>query len=108
MSLKINQEKSKLVKAKEEAFDFLGFSFRYDNSIFIKGTQFWNRIPRPKSQKKIRQKINAKLKKIGRYPAKAVVAELNPVIGGWMNYYKIERVNYTQLAFRKLEDLSTL
>ena len=104
MGLTINQQKSKLVMAKEESFDFLGFTFRYDNSIIFKGTRFWNIRPKDKSQQKIRQKINTKLKLIGHYPAKDVVRELNPIIRGWMNYYRIEKVSYTQVAFRTLED----
>jgi len=104
MGLEINKEKSRKVKAKEAPFEFLGFAFRYDQSVLFEGSKFWNVIPRPKSQRKIRQKINTKLKSIGHYPAEGVVAELNPIIRGWMNYYKIENISYTQVAFRKLDD----
>ena len=104
MGLIINIDKSKLVKATETPFDFLGFTFRYDRSIFKRGTKFWNISPKAKSQLKIRQKINVKLKLIGHYPAHKVVEELNPIIRGWMNYYKIDKVSYTQVPFRKLED----
>ena len=104
MGLKINTDKSKLVHAKEQSFEFLGFRFRYDRSIFLKDKRFWNITPKPKSQKKIRQKINLKLKSIGHYPAISVVEELNPIIRGWMNYYKIDKVSYTQVSFKKLED----
>lgn len=104
MGLIINIEKSKLVKATEEPFDFLGFTFRYDRSIFGKGSRFWNITPRSKSQKKIRQKINAKLKTIGHFPAQAVVAALNPIVWGWINYYRIEKVSYTQVALKQLDD----
>ena len=104
MELIVNQDKSKLVHATETPFDFLGFTFRYDRSIFYKDKKFWNIVPKKKSQKKIRQKINNKLKQIGHYSASAVVAELNPIIRGWMNYYKIEKVSATQVPFRKLDD----
>jgi group II intron reverse transcriptase/maturase len=102
MGLTINQQKSKVIKAKEESFDFLGFTFRYDRSIMYKGTKFWNIRPRDKAQQKIRQKINTKLKSIGHYPAEDVVRELNPIIRGWMYYYRIESVSYTQVAFNIL------
>lgn len=104
MGLIINTDKSKLVNAEEQSFDFLGFSFRYDRSIFSNKGKFWNIKPKSKSRKKIRQKINLKLKSIGHYPAEKVVTELNPIIRGWMNYYKIEKVSYTQVAFKELED----
>ncbi len=104
MGLIINTDKSKLVDAREEAFDFLGFTFRYDQSPFSNWGKFWNVFPKAKSQKKIRQKINFKLKSIGHYPAGLVVKELNPIIRGWMNYYKIEKVSYTQVALKDLEN----
>jgi len=104
MGLLINADKSKLVKAKETPFDFLGFTFRYDRGIYKRGTRFWNIKPKSKSQQKIRQKVNEKLKKIGHYPAARVVDELNPIIRGWINYYKIEKVSHTQVALKKLED----
>ncbi len=104
MELTINEEKSKMVNAREEPFDFLGFTVRYDRSILIKGSRFWNIFPKQKAQKGIRKAIDVKLKLIGHYPAKQVASELNPIIRGWMNYYKIEGVSYTQVAFRKLND----
>ena len=104
MDLTINEQKSKLIKATEMPFDFLGFTFRYDQSIYDKRKRFWNVIPGAKTQKKVRQAINDKLKEIGHYPANAVVTELNPIIRGWMNYYRIDKVSYTQIAFRKLDD----
>ena len=104
MGLTINTDKSKLVNAKEKSFDFLGFTFGYDRSIYSTGERFWNIKPKSNSRRKIRQKINLKLKSIGHYSAAKVVTELNPMIRGWMNYYKIEKVSYTQVAFRELED----
>ncbi len=104
MGLTINTEKSKVVQAKEESFDFLGFTFRYDRSIFSKQGRFWNIFPKAKSQKKIRQNVNGTLKKIGHYSPGKVVLELNPILRGWINYYRIEKVSYTQQAFKKLDD----
>lgn len=104
MDLKINESKSKKIRAKEESFNFLGFSFQYSQSIFKHGKRFWKISPSVVSRKKIRQKINTKLKMIGHYPASLVAAELNPIIRGWMNYYKIEKVSHTQVAFKELDD----
>lgn len=104
MGLIINEEKSKKVQAREESFDFLGFTFRYDRSIFGKGRRFWNVFPMAKSEKKIRQRINSKLKRIGHMPAEFIPAHLNPIIAGWMNYYKIDGVSYTQVSFKRLDE----
>ena len=104
MGLIINPDKSKLVNATDSSFDFLGFTFRYGRSIFSKQGRFWSVTPKSQSLKKIRQKINIRLKQIGHYRAEQVVHELNPIIRGWMNYYKIEKVSQTQVSFKKLED----
>lgn len=104
MGLTINKEKSKLVKARENPFDFLGFTIRYDRSIYNNQGRFRNIKPGANSEKKVRQSINAKLKKTGHYPATAVSMGLNSVIRGRMNYYRIEKVSYTQVSFRKLND----
>jgi group II intron reverse transcriptase/maturase len=104
MGLVINKEKSQKVRAKESPFDFLGFTIKYDRSIYNRNKKFWNIKPKTKSEQKIRQKINQRLKKIGHYRATGVVEELNPIIRGWMNYYKIEKVSYTQVSFKKLDD----
>jgi len=103
MGLILNTEKTRLVKAKESPFDFLGFQIRHDDSILYKGAKFWHIKPKPKSCQKIRQNINMTLKRIGHYNAESVVAILNPKLRGWMNYYQIERVSRTQIAFRELE-----
>lgn len=104
MGLEINTTKSKLVNGREEAFDFLGFTFRYETSIFSGGAKFWDVFPKKNSRKKIRRKIDQKLRKIGHYSADKVAKELNPIIRGWMNYYVIPKVSYTKLALKELED----
>lgn len=105
MGLTVNQEKSKLVCARNTPFDFLGFTFRYDYNTFLKnGKRFWHIKPQKSSEVKIRKKINDKLKKIGHYPATEMVAELNPIIRGWVNYYHIDKVSATRIPFKKLED----
>lgn len=104
MGLMINTGKSKVVNAQEESFDFLGFTFSYATSIFNYNSKFWSVKPKSFSEKKIRQAINKRLKSIGHYPANLVVSELNPIIRGWMNYYKIEGVSQTQVSLKKLED----
>jgi group II intron reverse transcriptase/maturase len=103
MELTINTEKSKKVNVKESSFDFLGFTFRTSRSLFDERKNYIRIEPKVKSQKKIRQKINMALKHIGHYKPEEVVGELNPIIRGWMNYYRIDKVSHTQVAFRKLD-----
>ena len=102
MELEINTEKSKLVEVNKEPMEFLGFTLRYDRSIYDKKKRFWHIQPSEKSSRRIRQIINERLKKIGQYPPEQVSKELNPIIRGWLNYFDIKGVSYTQLAKRKL------
>jgi hypothetical protein len=104
MELTINAEKSKQVNARSESFDFLGFTMRYDRSVLNRTGRFWNIIPRTRSQKKVRQKVTTRLKAMGHFPPEQVVRELNPIIRGWVNYYRIPGVSYTQVATKRLDD----
>lgn len=103
MELRVNETKSKVVQARQQPFDFLGFTIRYDKCIFREGRRFWNIKPSDKSCKRLRRNINAKLKVIGHYPPGMVVKELNPMLRGWLNYFHIEKVSYTQTARKKLQ-----
>ena len=102
MGLTINSEKSKRVNAKESSFDFLGFTVRYDRSIFDSNKRFWHIKPSEKSQRRIRQNINTLLKRIGHYRPEDVVGSLNARIRGWLNYYDAPGISYTKIPKRKL------
>jgi RNA-directed DNA polymerase len=104
MGLKLNEEKSRMVNARETPFNFLGFVFRYDvNTRYPERGRFWNVKPSDKSIKKIRQKVGAALKKMGHYRPEAMVRELNPILGGWLNHFDIKGVSYPYSAKLKLD-----
>jgi RNA-directed DNA polymerase len=102
MKLKINEDKSRTMQAKEEAVDFLGFTFRYDRDLNGRRARYWNVCPSKKSEKKIREKLREKLKSSGHLPPEKLVDQLNPVIRGWLNYFMIPKVSYIQKAKRNL------
>ena len=102
MGLRINPEKSKRVNAKESPFDFLGYTVRYDRSIYDTRKRFWHIKPSEASQRRMRQSINMLLKRIGHYGPDDVVRSLNERLRGWLNYYDIPGVSYTKIARRKL------
>lgn len=102
MELQINEGKSRKINAQQTPFNFLGFTIRYDRSIFDATKRFWHIKPSEKSSKRIRQNINMYLKQTGHYPPKELVKGLNRKIRGWMNYFQIEGVSYTYLPKRKL------
>ena len=103
MELSLNEEKTKVVKSTEEGFDFLGFRFSYDTSIYPPyNRKYWNIQASEKSQQKIRETIKMTLQKIGHYNPEEVTAELNDIQRGWLNYFDIEGVSYPKMANRKL------
>ena len=54
MELSINEEKSKQIDACKDSLDFLGFTFRYDRSLYKNGGFYWNILPSNKSMKNLR------------------------------------------------------
>lgn len=102
MELKINNEKSKILNATENAFDFLGFTFRYDKDLRGRQIKYWNVIPSEKSLNKYRENIRENLKKKGHYAPENVATLLNSITRGWINYFDIHRISYPAMAKRKI------
>jgi RNA-directed DNA polymerase len=102
MKLRINEEKTRIVNAEEEAFNFLGFTFRYDKDLLGRNKKYWNVIPSKKAEKKVRENIKAYLKNYGHHDPKTVAYRLNYIIRGWINYFDIPGINYPGKAKRKL------
>ena len=98
LGLALHPDKTRLVNADKESFNFLGFNYR----------KVWNRtktkrfaltIPTRKAQESVR----AKVRELTRYERTAkvedVIRVINPVIRGWVNYF---RVGNSSEAFRKI------
>ncbi len=102
MGLKLNEGKTRKVQAKETAFNFLGFTVRYDRDIFVQNKRYWNIIPSYKSGKKIREKVHDFLGKSGHLAPRHVTQGLNALIRGWLNYYEIPGVSYPAMSKRML------
>lgn len=101
MGLKLNKEKTKIVDSKKEAFEFLGFTFRYDKGTIYKG-KYFNIFPSDKSFKSIKLNIKELLIKGGSLSPQLLTFKLNQKLRGWMNYFKIDKVSYPKMIFRKL------
>jgi RNA-directed DNA polymerase len=88
LQVEINEDKSRMVDlAKEESFSFLGFEYRRIRSR----NRVWRPYYAPKLQK--RTALFAKLRAIFRrnvsQPVGKVIEELNPILRGWVNYFRI-------------------
>jgi len=102
MKLKINEEKSRLINAKMEPFNFLGFTVRYDNDIHGRGKRYWNIVPSKKAEQRVKDKIKEFCKKHGHASREGVVSGLNSIIRGWVRYFSIPKTSYPAVAKRRL------
>ncbi len=75
--LKLHPEKTRLIDATEEAFEFLGYRFH-------KG----RRDPRHKSKLKLRDTIRHKTRRANGVSLKTTIHRINPVLRGWFGYFK--------------------
>ena len=88
LDLRLNEDKSRIVDLRqEEPFGFLGFDFRRVRSL--RGA--W----RPQVTPKLTQRtaLLGKLREIFRrhqsQPVGRVITEINPILRGWVNYFRI-------------------
>jgi len=102
MKLKLNEEKSRVVSAYEEPFDFLGHTFRFSDDLHGRPQKYWNVEPSKKSQKKVRSNIREYLKENGHKAPQILVDDLNTKLRGWINYFTIKGVTYPNKAKRDL------
>jgi group II intron reverse transcriptase/maturase len=102
MELKLNKEKTRIVEAKEEGFNFLGFTVRYDRCKYKTDDKYWYICPSKKSEKRLRLMVKEYLRPRGHLPIETVVNGLNPKIRGWLNYYSIRNVTYIKRSTFKL------
>jgi len=103
MELKLNEQKTRRIQAKDTAFSFLGFTVRYDRDYYgRKDRRYWNIVPSAKSEKKVREKIREFLRHGGHFPPQRVADGLNSIVRGWLNYFDIPRVSYPAMSRRRL------
>ena len=102
MGLMLNETKTRQINARNESFNFLGFTIRYDKDIKGRMVKYWNIMPSQKSEKKIRGKVGDYLKTHGHYKAKDVATGLNSIVRGWLNYFEIKGVSYPAMSKRRL------
>jgi RNA-directed DNA polymerase len=75
--LKLHPEKTKIVDAKKDVFEFLGYRFKRGR-----------RYPRPKSVQKLQDAIRAKTKRTSGESLTKIINDLTPRLRGWFEYFK--------------------
>jgi RNA-directed DNA polymerase len=75
--LTLHPTKTKIVDARTESFDFLGYHFRGDL-----------RLPRQKSLDKFKDTIRVKTRRTNGHSVSSIVASLTPTLQGWFAYFR--------------------
>jgi RNA-directed DNA polymerase len=104
LGLEINQDKTSVVNVADDGatLDFLGYSFRFDESLYGTGPKYLNRFPSKKSMAKAREAIRElTATRFGGLPIGLVVRRLNRYLIGWSNYFGR---GYPRHAFRAVND----
>jgi RNA-directed DNA polymerase len=101
IGVSLNTEKTRLVTITDEhaVFAFLGFEFRWVPSPKT-GRWYPCTTPRPKKITMVLRKVKDTLRANRHLPVQAAVAEVNPILRGWVNYFK---VGNSSQAFNKVK-----
>jgi RNA-directed DNA polymerase len=101
IGVSLNTEKTRIVTITDEhaVFAFLGFEFRWVPSTKT-GRWYPCTTPRPKNVTAVLRKVRDTLRINRHLSVQAAVAQVNPVLRGWVNYFK---VGNSSQAFNKVK-----
>ena len=88
LELELNDEKSRVVCAERETFDFLGFTF---HRVQKRGStkRFTLIYPSKKSEKRLRTKVKAVLNPMAPVRTAEQIRRASEILRGWVNYFRI-------------------
>jgi RNA-directed DNA polymerase len=88
LRVELNEEKSRMVDLrKDEGFGFLGFDIRRVHGR--KGQWRLQMVPKLKKRTELLGKLREVFWSHRSQPVQRVVAEINPILRGWVNYFRI-------------------
>jgi RNA-directed DNA polymerase len=88
LDLRLNETKSRIVDLTQgEAFGFLGFAFRRLRSW--RGRWWVQKTPAIKQRTALLRKLKAVFRRWRSQPVGQVIAVINPILRGWVNYFRV-------------------
>jgi RNA-directed DNA polymerase len=88
LDLRLNEAKSRVVDlTQEEVFGFLGFTFRRLRSR--RGRWWVFLAPALKKRTALVRKLQEVFRRWRSQPVRRVIAEINPILRGWVNYFRV-------------------
>lgn len=101
LEVEMNPDKTKVVDLKKgEKFNFLGFTLIMGKSR-TSGKEILLLLPQTKKRVELIRAINEKIRGITHWKIRRIVEEINPILAGWVNYY---RVGNSSKAFNYVRD----
>ena len=95
LRVEINEDKSRMVDLKKgESFTFLGFEYRRILSLQRKWRPYY--APKLKKRTALFEKLREVFRQHVSWPVEIVIAKINPVLRGWVNYF---RVGHSSICF---------
>lgn len=105
LGVELNREKTRMVNVlKGESFSFLGFDYRRVPNRSRTG-YFILMTPKQKARQAIKARIRDVIQHGGAKPAKDIVNQVNAILAGWVNYF---RVGHSSRAFGEIRDYTEM
>ncbi len=99
LGLQVNEEKSRIVDLSQgESFGFLGFDFRRVRSR--RGMWRPQYIPKMKRRTALLRKLKEVFRRGQAQPVGRMIAVINPIVRGWVNYFRIGHASGCLPAYR--------
>jgi len=86
IKLELNEEKTQLVNARIEGFDFLGYTFGPMHSL-KDGARYLGAMPSKARVRRLRSEVYGYLSPCNHHPADEVITHLNRLLVGWQHYF---------------------
>ncbi len=100
LGIPVNEEKSRVVDLERgEIFTFLGFEFRQVRSFH--GALRPQYTPMRHKRTELLQKLREVFRRGRSHPAQEVIREINLILAGWLNYF---RIGHAHQHFRYIRD----
>jgi RNA-directed DNA polymerase len=94
IGLKLNERKTRIVNARQEGFDFLGYSFG-PKVYRPTGRTYLGVSPSKKAEVRYKEKIRAILKTGNPKPWEEIAAQMNRITEGWARHFSYGTVSRT-------------
>jgi RNA-directed DNA polymerase len=101
LGLTVNRTKTRVVvlTAPGMSLDFLGFTLRYDRTLFGTNRRYLNVIVSKRAQQRLREKLRELTSASAKRPLTETITAVNQLLRGWRGYF---RYGYPRAAFRRM------